>query len=242
MNLLKIENLTKTYNKKKGIQNLNLEMNLGDVVALLGPNGSGKTTAMKTMLGLLHKNSGSVSFQNMNIETDLKKILAFTGAVVGKSAHYEYMTAYENLDMIRTFINSITKADILSMLDKVGLLPNKDQKVRTFSTGMKQRLSIAKALLHRPSLLILDEPFSGMDIEGKTKIIALLKSEVENNKLGILISSHQITDVESIITKVCIINESSWLVTEDMPAVRKEYVSLETYYLDVIQGKGRIAI
>lgn len=242
MTLLKVEGLTKTYSNQRGIKNLNLEIKPGELVALLGPNGSGKTTAMKAMLGLLNKNGGKVSFKGFDIEENLKEALKFTGTVVGKSTHYEYMSAYENLNIIRAFIKSITAADIDSTLERVGLYKYRNDKVKTFSTGMKQRLSIAKALLHRPELLILDEPFSGMDIEGKTEIIELLKKELIDNSLGILISSHQLADVEALVTKVCIVNESQWLCTEEASIIKQEYKSLEAYYLAAVQGKRRIAV
>ncbi|MFZ5354046.1 MAG: ABC transporter ATP-binding protein [Bacillota bacterium] len=242
MKLLNIEELTKTYRNNRGIRNLSLDIEPGDVIALLGPNGSGKTTAMKAMTGMLQKSGGNIYYKGNNIELNLKDIFNFTGAVIGKTVHYEYMTAYDNLDIIRPFIKSIKEGDIEVMLEKVGLLEYKKDRVSTFSTGMKQRLSIAKAMLHRPSLLLLDEPFSGMDIEGRTKIVALLKREVESNKLGILISSHQISDVENLVTKVCIINESNWLATETVSVIREKYDRLEDYYLDIIKSKKGMAV
>jgi len=235
MSLLKIENLTKTYANGRGIKGLDLEIHHGEVVALLGPNGSGKTTAIKTMLGLLHKNKGCIEIQGYNEETHMKDILRLTGAVIGNPAHYEYMTAFENLVLMQAFFTGITKEDIEAILEKVGLLEFQNEKVKGFSTGMKQRLAIAKAMLHHPPLLILDEPFSGMDIEGRAKIKALLKNEIEKKQLGVLISSHQIFDIEDWVTKVCIINESQWLGTESMIEITKKQLSLEAHYLNRVQ-------
>lgn len=239
MALLTIKELTKTYRNGRGIRELNLEIHAGEVVALLGPNGSGKTTAIKAMLGLLHMNKGSVDIQGFNRDTHLKEILRVTGAVIGSPAHYEYMSAYKNLEQVRSFFTYITKEDIRDYLDKVDLLEYRHEKVKNFSTGMKQRLAVAKAMIHKPALLILDEPFSGMDIEGRAKIKTLLKDEIKKNKLGILISSHQIFDIEDMVTKVCIINESRWIATEPIAEITGRYKNLEAYYLDKIQTAGR---
>ncbi|WBW95603.1 ABC transporter ATP-binding protein [Oceanirhabdus sp. W0125-5] len=237
MELLSVKNLTKLYKNNRGIKNLNLTIYEGEVVALLGPNGAGKTTAIKSIIGFSKKTNGEVAITGYSPETDIEKAMLETGVMVGKSAHYEYLSGYKNLKIHSELYRDITEQKILKVLEYVELLAYKDEKVANYSTGMKQRLAFAKALLHEPKLLLIDEPFSGLDIEGRAIMKNILKKMSYENNVGILISSHLINDINDIATKVCIIHHNQWLETRDVEKIFEKYNDLEEYYLDRVKGK-----
>ncbi|MCM1988264.1 ABC transporter ATP-binding protein [Oceanirhabdus seepicola] len=238
MELLSVKNLTKLYKNNRGIKNLNLTINEGEVVALLGPNGAGKTTAIKSILGFTNKTSGEVSINGYSCETNIEKAMLETGIMVGKPAPYEFLTGYKNLKIHSELYKDINEEKIERVLQEVELVPYKDEKVANYSTGMKQRLSFAKALVHEPKLLLIDEPFSGLDIEGRSIMKKLLKKLSYENNVGILISSHLINDINDIATKVCIIHDNQWLETTYVENIFEKYNNLEEYYLDKVKGKG----
>jgi ABC-2 type transport system ATP-binding protein len=171
-----VNGLNKTYHNGRGVRDIHFTMDSGQVMALLGPNGSGKTTIMKTILGLLIKDSGSVMMKGLDINQDYEEITKQIGCIVGKVEAYPYLTAYENLRLKANY-HLLSDEAIDEVLGVVGLLQHRDEKVKIFSTGMKQRLGIGLALLGNPKLLILDEPFNGMDIDGKRTIRNLSRNK-----------------------------------------------------------------
>ena len=238
MELLSVKNLTKLYKNNRGIKNLNLTINEGEVVALLGPNGAGKTTAIKSIIGFTNKTSGEVTINGYSTEINIEKAMKETGVMVGKPAPYEFLSGYKNLKIYSDLYENINESKIEKVLEEVELESYKDEKVANYSTGMKQRLAFAKALLHEPKLLLIDEPFSGLDIEGRAIMKNLLKKLSYEKNVGILISSHLINDINDIATKVCIIHDNQWLETESVESIFKNYNDLEEYYLDRVNGKG----
>lgn len=237
MELLSVKNLTKLYKNNRGIKNLNLTINEGEVVALLGPNGAGKTTAIKSIIGFTNKTSGEVTINGYSTEINIEKAMKETGVMVGKPAPYEFLSGYKNLKIYSDLYENINESKIEKVLEEVELESYKDEKVANYSTGMKQRLAFAKALLHEPKLLLIDEPFSGLDIEGRAIMKNLLKKLSYEKNVGILISSHLINDINDIATKVCIIHDNQWLETESVESIFKDYNDLEEYYLNRVKGK-----
>lgn len=236
MPLLSVKNLSKVYKNNRGIKNLDLTIEQGEIVALLGPNGAGKTTAIKSLLGFVNITGGQVLINDYSLE-ESDKARAEIGIMVGKPAPYNFLTGYKNIQLHSRLYNNIEEKDINKALEAVLLMQYKDERVKNYSTGMKQRLAFAQAIVHRPKLLLLDEPFSGLDIEGKAIIKKLLKKLSTQDNAGILISSHLIHDIEDIATKVCIIHDNKWLTTEPVEKVLSMYNSLEEYYLRLVQGK-----
>lgn len=236
MALLEVKKLSKIYKNNRGIKELDLTIEPGEVVALLGPNGAGKTTAIKTMLGYVNKTEGQVQLCGYCLE-NVHKSLRKTGVIVGQPMPYDFLSGYKNLELHASLYPHIGKEDIMEALEAVALTPYKDERVKGYSTGMKERLAFAKAIVHKPELLLLDEPFSGLDIEGKMMMKQLIKKLSEDG-VGVLISSHLIHDIEDIATKVCIIHNHRWLVTESVPYILDGYSSLEDYYLHLVQGKA----
>ncbi len=238
--LLEIKNLTKQYPNHRGISGLNLTLEPGEVVALLGPNGAGKTTALKAILGFTQKVKGEALFKGLSIQEHPESTLHQIGLMIGEPAPYTYLTGIQFLRLNSGLYPRITEDHIQAALKDVDMAEFQKDKVKTYSTGMKQRLTLAKALLHEPELILLDEPFSGMDIEGRTEMVKVIKHLSQTKKTAILISSHLIHDIEEITSKVCIIHKGEWVVTEAADKILGSYPSLEAYYLATVQGRKAI--
>ncbi len=232
--LLEVANLIKQYPGNHGIKGLNLTVSEGEVVALLGPNGAGKTTAMKAMMGFVPINAGSVSYKGNSIIDNPKAAKNEIGMMIGDPSPYPYLTAYQYLKLHQNLYFKVTDDEIDMVLDMTGLQERKSSRIKTFSTGMKQRICLAKVLLAKPKLILLDEPFSGMDIEGRDQLVHLLKSIIDEQKTGMIISSHLIHDIEHITSKVCIISGGECLGVKEVKEIKESYPSIEKYYLDVV--------
>lgn len=238
--LLEVVNLTKQYSGSHGIQGLNLTVSEREVVALLGSNGAGKTTAMKAMMGLVSVNSGTACYKGISISDRPDVTKNEIGMMIGEPSPYLYMTAYQYLKLHQNLYSEVADGEILDILKLVGLESRKDSKIKTFSTGMKQRIYLAKVLLMKPKLLLLDEPFSGMDIEGRSHLVQILKKIVSEQKTGIIISSHLIHDIEQITSKVCIISDGKWMETKTVDEIKKSHEKIEEYYLDTIKAAKEV--
>ena len=204
-NILKIENLSKSYDKNLVLKNINLEIEEGSIFGLIGPNGAGKSTLMKSILGLVKKDSGSISLYGKEInEKNQKETNKNMGSLIENPSFYDHLTAYDNLDLICDMKN-IKKDNIDKVLKDVGLFTSKNKKARDFSLGMKQRLGIAIALIGNPKFLILDEPINGLDPYGIEEMRDLFKNIVKNSNTSILISSHILDEIEKISSHIGIL-------------------------------------
>lgn len=219
-NILKIENLTKSYDKNIVLKNVNLEIQEGSIFGLIGPNGAGKSTLMKSILGLVKKDSGKISLYGKELnEKNQKETNKNLGSLIEAPSFYDHLTAYDNLDLICDMKN-INKDKIDKTLRDVGLIKSKDKKVREFSLGMKQRLGIAIALIGNPKLLILDEPINGLDPYGIEEMRDLFKSIVKNSNTSILISSHILDEIEKISTHIGILKNGALTYTGSLKDYR----------------------
>lgn len=208
-NILKIENLTKSYGKNLVLKDINLEIKEGSIFGLIGPNGAGKSTLMKSILGLVNKDSGKITLYGKEVnEKNQKETNRNLGSLIEAPSFYDHLTAYDNLDLICDMKN-INKDKIDKTLRDVGLIKSKDKKVREFSLGMKQRMGIAIALIGNPKFLILDEPINGLDPYGIEEMRDLFKSIVKNSNTSILISSHILDEIEKISTHIGILKNGS---------------------------------
>lgn len=204
-NILKIENLSKSYEKNLVLKNINLEIEEGSIFGLIGPNGAGKSTLMKSILGLVKKDSGTISLYGKEINAkNQKETNKNLGSLIENPSFYDHLTAYANLDLICDMKN-IKKDKIEDVLNKVGLSNHRDKKVRDFSLGMKQRLGIAIALIGNPKFLILDEPINGLDPYGIEEMRDLFQNIVKNSNTSILISSHILDEIEKISSHIGIL-------------------------------------
>lgn len=192
------------------LNNICLQVPEGSLFGFLGPNGAGKTTTLRILLGLLKKQKGSVRFFGKNFETHRIEILQKTGSLIEAPSIYSHLTATENL-LILQKIYQCKSERIKEVLDIVGLSHTGKKKAGKFSLGMKQRLSIAMALLHQPELLILDEPTNGLDPGGIIEIRELLKKLNAEFKTTVLVSSHLLSEIEKLVSHVGIIHKGNML-------------------------------
>lgn len=192
------------------LNNINLLVPTGSIYGFLGANGAGKTTTLRLILGLLRKQKGDISIFGKSFEKERCNILKEIGSLIESPSIYGHLTAIENLQVLQKVYQCPIKR-ISEVLEIVGLTETGQKKAGHFSLGMKQRLSIAIALLHNPSLLILDEPTNGLDPNGIIEIRELLKKLNETNKMTILISSHLLSEIEKLVTHLGIIHKGSLL-------------------------------
>jgi lantibiotic transport system ATP-binding protein len=209
--IVKSTALTYRFSKgEKTLDNINLQVEKGSIYGFLGPNGAGKTTTLRLLLGLLKKQEGSITLFEKEFDQHRIESLRKIGSLIEQPSLYLHLTARENLEVWRK-IYSAPKEAIAPVLKLVGLENTASKKARQFSLGMKQRLSIAIALLHNPELLILDEPTNGLDPTGIIEIRELIKRLNKENGVTIIVSSHILLEVERMATHVGIINKGKML-------------------------------
>ncbi len=204
----------------------------GDILGFIGPNGAGKTTTIKLILGLQSINSGKVFINGYDIEENFKKAIKNVGTIVESPDLYMYMSGYENLKLVANLYKNVDKARIDEIVKLVGLENRIKDKVSKYSLGMRQRLGIAQAILHKPKLLILDEPTNGLDPEGIKEVKVLLKKLAEQENMAILISSHNLAELDTFCNKISIIKNGEIVETNDIDTFKKD-IQNNCYILEV---------
>lgn len=218
--VLKCENLHKNFRKKQILKDVSVEAYEGDILGFIGPNGAGKTTTIKLILGLQSITQGKVSINGYDIEKEFTKAISRVGTIVENPDLYMYLTGYQNLKLISNMYKGITNQRIDEVVKLVGLENRIKDKVSKYSLGMRQRLGIAQAILHRPNLLILDEPTNGLDPEGIKDMRELLVKLAKEEHMAVFISSHNLAELENFCNKVCIIKNGVVVETSDIDKVK----------------------
>ncbi|SEB83275.1 ABC-2 type transport system ATP-binding protein [Tenacibaculum sp. MAR_2009_124] len=205
--ILSIKNLNKNYGRIQAVKDLTFDIQKGNIYGILGPNGSGKSTTLGIILNVVNRTSGSFSWFNGNVSTHqaLKKV----GAIIERPNFYPFMTATQNLELICK-IKGVSNDKIDEKLKTVNLFERKNDKFRTYSLGMKQRLAIASALLNDPEILILDEPTNGLDPQGIHEIRQIIKT-IAKNGTTILLASHLLDEVEKVCSHVIVLRKGEKL-------------------------------
>lgn len=203
--ILECQNLCKSFGKKQILKDVSFEIDEKDILAFIGPNGSGKTTTIKLILGLQNIDSGSVKINGYDVEKDFVKSIEKVGAIVENPDTYMYLSGWQNLKLVANLYKGVTDDDLKNIVQTVGLENRIHDKVSKYSLGMRQRLGIARALINKPNLLVLDEPTNRLDPEGIKDLRILLK-RLAKEGMGILISSHNLAELESFCNKVLIID------------------------------------
>ena len=217
--LLECIDLCKSFGKKEILKNVSFSINEGDILAFIGPNGSGKTTTIKLILGLQKIDSGKVLINGIDITTHFEDAIRKVGAIVENPDSYMYLTGWQNLRLIADYYGNISDDDIEELVKYVGLDARINDKVNKYSLGMRQRLGIARALLNKPNILILDEPTNGLDPEGIKDLRVLLK-RLSSDGMGILISSHNLAELENFCNKVCIIDNGKIIESSEVTTLK----------------------
>ena len=206
MELLRIQGLKKTIKKKKILDGLSLVVNSGEIVGFLGPNGAGKTTTIKMIVGLFSITEGQISVCGHDIVTDFENAMENIGGIVENPDLYKRMTGRQNLEYFASMHNGITKENFNDVVKLVKMSDRINDKVKTYSLGMCQRIGIAQALIHNPRLLVLDEPTNGLDPIGIKELRDLLKYLAKEADVGVFISSHLLSEMELMCDRIYIID------------------------------------
>lgn len=229
--IIKVEHLAKKFGSFEAVRDVSFTVNRGDVFGFLGPNGAGKSTTIRCMLSLIKNDSGKIEMFGKTYDKNRSEILANIGSIIEKPDFYKYLSAEKNLEIFARISGAnVSKKEIQEMLDFVGLSGRGKDKIGGFSHGMKQRLGIAQTLLHQPDLIILDEPTTGLDPQGIVEIRNLiLRLKTEQNKT-VLLSSHQLSEIELIANRMVIINKGKTIVegeVKDLLNAQEIVVKLE---------------
>lgn len=212
--------LTKTIGKKTVVDQVNLQINKGDIYGFLGPNGAGKTTTIRMLLGLIRPTRGEVRIFGKELRKDKIGILRRIGSLVEYPSYYGHLTAYENLEAVRR-ITGVAKSRIDEVLAIVRLTGEAKRAVKGYSLGMKQRLGIALALLSEPELLILDEPTNGLDPSGILEMRELIKRLPDEYGITVMVSSHLLSEIDQTATQVGIISQGRLIFQDSIETLRK---------------------
>lgn len=202
---VKVKNVTKIIKNRTIIDQCSFELYPGEIVGFLGPNGAGKTTTIRMLVGLMKPTSGEISIQNHHIGTELESALSHIGAIVENPELYKHLTGYQNLELFVRMSDDVPLARIDEVVKMVHLEGRIHEKVSTYSLGMRQRLGLAQALLHKPSVLILDEPNNGLDPAGIREFRDHLKELADQHGLAIFVSSHLLSEMELLCDRIIII-------------------------------------
>ena len=242
MSVIKVQGLRKKFGAIQAVDQLSFEVEAGQVYGFLGQNGSGKSTTIRMLLSLIHPSQGHIKIFGQSLTDNRSAILEQIGAVIERPDLYPYLTAQEHLTLFAKLRKQkITASKIQATLAQVGLLARANDKVQTYSLGMKQRLGIGIALLHDPQLIILDEPTNGLDPQGIADIRQLIKSLSKDQGKTVLVSSHLLSEIEQIATHILIIHQGKKMAegpTSSLLDPNKTIVQIKT--LDDADAKQKL--
>lgn len=218
--VLAVNGISKKLGGRKILKDISFCVFPGEIFGFLGRNGSGKTTTIKMILGLLGIDKGSISICGFDVGTEFEKAAAGVGGIVENPEMYRYLSGRENLQLYANMYGNIPQSRIGEVAGTVGLEDRIDDKVATYSLGMKQRLGLAQAILHRPRLLVLDEPTNGLDPAGIRDLRDILKRISQKDGVAVFISSHQLAELDLICDRIGILDGGVLLKTMTIAEVR----------------------
>ncbi|MBY2478563.1 ATP-binding cassette domain-containing protein [Clostridioides difficile] len=234
--IINVQNLTKTFNEKEVIYRCNMTVPQGVIYGFLGANGAGKTTIFKLITGLLNPTYGQINILGLDIETNHNKILKQLGCMIESPIFYDNLSATENLEIHLKYMGT-TDANIEKTLNDVGLVSTGKKPVSQFSLGMRQRLGIARAIIHKPRILILDEPINGLDPMGIREMRELFIRLVKEENMTILISSHILSEIEYMADIIGVIVNGSIVEEITLASIKEKFPNgLEDYFFNIMSG------
>lgn len=220
--VLKTVNLTKKYRDEKAVDNLNIHIKKGEIYGFLGENGAGKTTTLRMIMGLVKPTKGSIEIFSETISSKKKQYLERIGSIIEFPGFYPNLTAYENLEIHRRLMGVQGKKCIDEALEMSKIFDVKNKLVKEFSLGMKQRLGIARALLHHPEILVLDEPTNGLDPMGIKEIRELILDLANKRNITVLMSSHNLSEVQQMASTIGIIHNGRLIEEIDFETLQNK--------------------
>ena len=236
-NVLQINHLTKKYKNGRGVADISFSVAEGEIVGLLGPNGSGKTTIMKSILGMCRIDSGEAEIFGVNAVSSHEEALRDVGALVEQPSLYENLSALKQLKLMARFYPGLSPDAPMKALAEMGLDRFANEKARRFSLGMKQRLGLALAFFSDPRFLILDEPTNGMDIESSVYLRNRIAEMAEKAGKTFLVSGHRADELERLCHRVLILCEGELIDDVAIEEVLRLSPSLEDYFLEKVRSR-----
>lgn len=234
--VMQLKDVKKTIGNKSIIKGLNFDIYGGEVFGFLGPNGAGKTTTIRMMVGLMEMTDGDVIIQGQSVQNNFKGAIRHVGGIVENPEMYPFMSGWKNLVHYARMMPGITEERIKEVVKLVGLEKRMKEKVGKYSLGMRQRLGIAQALLHKPSVLILDEPTNGLDPSGIREIRAYIRRLAEEEGVAVIVSSHILSEMEMMCDRIGIIKNGELIsiqtVRDALQQTDEKEVSIEATPVD----------
>lgn len=235
MEILQVKNVTKKIKKKTLVQNISFTVNSGEIVGFVGPNGAGKTTTIKMIMGLFSITEGEITICNYNVRKNFEKAILHAGSIIENPEMYSHLSGKDNLKFFANMYPHISKQRIQTVVNQVKLENRINDKIKTYSLGMRQRLGLAQALLHEPKLLVLDEPTNGLDPSGIKEFRETLKDLAHNQGIGVLISSHLLSEMELLCDRIIVIDNGQMIGSKDIKDFNNDEEMQETIYHYVIE-------
>ncbi|MGG4491454.1 ABC transporter ATP-binding protein [Metabacillus idriensis] len=237
--ILSVQNVDKSIGQKQLLHQICLDVFEGEIFGLLGPNGSGKTTLIRSILGLVKIDSGEITLNQYSVHREFEKAISYAGAIVENPEFYPFMTGYQNLSHFAHMHEGISKKRIDDVVSLVHMKNAIHDKVETYSLGMRQRLGIAQAILHKPKLLILDEPTNGLDPSGIRELRTYLRELCEKENVSVIIASHLLKEVEELCTRAAIIRRGQIAAVNEIGRQKDEQLKV---WFELSDGKRAMQI
>ncbi|EIZ2418807.1 ABC transporter ATP-binding protein [Listeria monocytogenes] len=235
---LQVTNLHKKIRKREIIKGISFEVMPGEVFGLLGPNGAGKTTTIRMIVGLIKPTSGTILIGGKDIRKNFTEAMRGLGSIVENPEFYSFLTGQENLAYFARMDSSIKKERIQEVTELVGLEKRINDRVSTYSLGMRQRLGIAQALLSNPKLLILDEPTNGLDPSGIHEMRDFIRALARNEGISVLVSSHLLSEIELLCDRVAIMTDGTIIKTDQVSHLLSSRAQLRWRVTPIEQAKA----
>lgn len=237
--VLELKNVSKIMGKRKIVENINFDINSGEIFGFLGPNGAGKTTTIKMITGLLKIDEGEIFINGKNVKTNFEEALSSVGGIIENPEMYGYLSGRDNLEIYGRMHGAVSKERINEIINLVKLDNRIDDKVKKYSLGMRQRLGLAQALLHNPKLLILDEPTNGLDPVGIKELRDTLRELAEKEGLAVLVSSHLLSEMELMCDRFGIIDSGKIIDMKTMQDIKNQENSAKNIYEIEVDNGGK---
>lgn len=234
--------VTKKMGSKTLVSDLTLDIPPGQIFGFLGPNGAGKTTTIRMMVGLISISRGDILICGRSIKDHFEEAVANIGAIVENPEMYKFLSGYQNLRQYARMVKGVTKQRIDEVVELVGLGQRIHDKVKTYSLGMRQRLGVAQALLHRPKLLILDEPTNGLDPQGIRELRDYLRRLCQEEGTTVFVSSHLLSEMELMCDSVAIIQNGRLIDVKQLKTVGDAVLPLQEMLFEVNNPEAALAL
>lgn len=239
--IISLRNVTKRIGRTTIIDDLTFEVPKGEIFGFLGPNGAGKTTTIRMIVGLMSITKGQILIKGKDIKTEFEQAIRHVGAIVESPEMYKYLSGYQNLVHYGRMVPGVTKERIDEVVSLVKLENRIHDKVKKYSLGMRQRLGVAQALLHRPSLLILDEPTNGLDPAGIRELRDYLRHLTRTEGITVVVSSHLLSEMELMCDRVAILQRGKLIDVMPVEHFTKENDQTQTYLIQAQPAEQAMA-